>query len=281
MSPRSSSVRLLCRTGTAALLAAGVALMGAPAAAADEARPVVSLDPPDAAVFLIPTENFTDSFGAGAASTGAEDASVALAQAAAVAPPEIAQTLGVGGVTVASHLGNGEVDVEYGGTVVVRLPPLVTASVTDVSLDVFAADPEDVPRTYSSDPAAVDQLAVTDLGGNEFSVTLPADDSVFGPEAYLTFDALASTEPGITDVFPLSYYLGFTGTGAGTVTLEPSIGVFASASCAMDSAVPCPATDVRAGESFDLTVPPSSLLRTLDFGRLDTAEVGLLGEDDD
>jgi hypothetical protein len=54
-----------------------------------------------------------------------------------------------------------------------------------------------------------------------------------------------------------------------------------AASCAFDAASPCPATEVRAGQSFELTVPPSSLLRTLDAGRLDTAEVGLISDDED
>jgi hypothetical protein len=280
MTLRRSSVRLLCRAGTAALLAGGTALVGAPAAAADEAPPVVALDPPDAAMFLIPTENVSGL--AGAASTGTDDAAAALAQAAALAPPEIAETFGAEGVTVASHSGNGEVDVEYGGTVVVRLPALVDASAAEVSLDVFdAADEDAEPRTYSTDPAAVDPLVVADLGGNEFEVTLPADDGTHGPAAVLTFDGLAGTDPGLTEVFPLEYYLEFIGTGVGTVTLEPGVGLFMAASCAVGATDPCPATQVRAGESFDLTVPPSSLLRTLDVGRLDTAEVALLNDDED
>src|SRR5829696_1226466 len=119
------------------------------------------------------------------------------------------------------------------------------------------------------------------MGGNELSVTMPGDDGVFGPDAYLTFDGLAGAEPGITEVYPLDYYLEFTGTGAGTVTLEPIVGLFMSASCAVDAVTPCPATEVRAGQPFDLTVPPTSLLRTLDAGRLDTAEVGLISDDED
>jgi hypothetical protein len=274
MTLRRPSVRLLCRAGAAALIAGGAALVGAPAAAAaEEGTPVVSLDPPDAEMFLLPVENYAGLFGApGAAS---DDASVPLAEAAALAPPEIAATFGVESVTVASHSGNGEIDVEYGGTAVVRLPPLVDASATEVSLAVLADDPDDDPRVYSTDPAAVDPLVVADLGGNEFEVTLPADDGVFGPEAYLTFDGLAATDPAIADVSPLDYYLEFTGTGVSTVTLEPTVGLFASASCSIASYDPCPGTDVQAGKSFDLTVPPTSLLRTLNFGRLDTAEVAL------
>ena len=284
MTPRSPSVRLLCRAGAAVLLAGGVAVVGAPAAgAAENETPVIALDPPDAELFLVPSENYAGFFGdPGAASTdGGGDAPVAIAAAAALAPPEIAEVFGAESVTVASHSGNGEIDVEYGGTVTVRLPALVDASAGEVSLEVLAADPEDEPRVYSTDPAAVDPRAVADLGGNEFEVTLPADDGTYGPEAYLTFDGLTGADPAIVGVYPLDYYLEFTGTGASTVILEPAVGLFSTASCSVTDYGPCPSTDVQAGESFDLTVPPSSLLRTLDVARLDTAEVGLIREDDD
>jgi hypothetical protein len=276
MSPRRSSVRLSCRTGAAALVAGAAVLLGAPsAAAAEDPTPVVSLDPPDAGMFLVPVENYADLFEAGVAST--EDGPVA---AAALAPPEIAATFGAESVVGTAHSGTGEVDVQYGGTVVVRLPALVDASAAVVSLGVLAEDPEADPHVYSTDPAAVDPLAVADLGGNEFAVTLPADDGVHGPEAFLTFDGLAGTDPGIADVYPLDYHLAFTGTGTSTVTLEPSVGLFSAASCAIGDST-CPGTEVQAGASFDLTVPASSLLRTLDFGRLDTAQLGLVREDDD
>ena len=283
MTLRRSSVRLLCRAAAAALLTAGVAVVGAPAAAAaEDGTPVIALDPPDAELFLVPSENYADLMSVpGAASTdGGSDGSAALAAAAALAPPEIAETFGVESVTVASHSGNGEIDVEYGGTVTVRLPALVDASAAEVSLEVYAADPEVEPRVYSTDPAAVDPLTVVDLGGNEIEVTLPADDGTYGPEAYLVFDDLAGTDAAIADVYPLHYYLEFTGTGVSAVTLEPGVGLFTTAACSIND-YSCPHTDVQAGESLDLTVPPSSLLRTLDLGRLDTAELFLFREDSD
>jgi hypothetical protein len=58
------------------------------------------------------------------------------------------------------------------------------------------------------------------------------------------------------------------------------LGLFTAASCSVTDYGPCPATDVRAGKSFDLTVPPSSLLRTLDVADLDTAEVMLMRDGD-
>jgi hypothetical protein len=262
------------------LVAGAAALIGAPAAAAAGTEtPVVSLDPPDAELFLVPTENYGDLLGGPAAASTGDAAPVELAEAAAMAPPEIAATFGAD-VTESSHLGNGEVDVEYGGTVDVRLPALVDATAVKISVAVLADDPEADPRVYSTDPAAVDPLVVADLGGNEFTVTLPADDGVFGPEAVLLFDGLESTAPNVTNVYPLAYYLAFTGPGTGSVTLEPAVGLFTSATCPV-AAVTCPSTDVQAGDSFGLRVPAASLLRTLDFGRLDTAEVSLLREDDD
>jgi len=286
MTLRRSSVRLLGRAGTAALVAAGALLSGAPdAAAAEDETPVVSLDPPDAELFLLPTENLAGILGGpGVASTGEDGASVALAEAAALAPPEIAETLGAEGVTPASHSGEGEIDVEYGGTVVVRLPALVDASAAVVSLDVLADDPEADPHTYSTDPAAGDPLVVSeDPDANAYAITLPDDDGVTGPGAFLTFDGLTSTDPAIAEVYPLDYYLEFTDAVAAgaTVTLEPASGVFAAASCSVREEGPCPAVDVRAGESFDVVVPPTSLLRTLDFGDLTTAAVGLLSEDEE
>ena len=284
MTLRRSSVQPLCRAAVAVLLTGGVAVLGAPAAAAaEDDTPVVSLDPPDAELFLIATENYANLFGGpGAASTdGADDASAAFAAAAALAPPEIAETLGAESVTVASHNGNGEIDVEYGGTVTVRLPALVDASASEVRLELYdPADPEAEPRVYSTDPAAVDPLTVVDLGGNEFEVTLPADDATFGPEAYLTFDDLTGTDAAISNVYPLDYYLEFTGTGVSAVTLEPSVGLFTAASCSV-SDYSCPSTDVQAGRSFDFDVPPSSLLRTLGLAQMETAEVFLVSEESD
>jgi len=286
MTARSSTVRLVGRAGAAALVAAGVALVGAPAAAAaEDGTPVVSLDPPDAEMFLLPTENFTDVFGGpGAASTEEDGASVALAEAAALAPPEIAETLGTEGVTAAEHSGEGEVDVEYGGTVVVELPAVVDASDAVIGLDVLADDLEGDPHSYSTDPSAGDPLDVTvDTDQNAYAITLPDDDSVHGPRALLTFDGLRAIDPAIGEVYPLDYYLEFTdpGTVGSPVLLQPAAGLFAAASCSVTEDGPCPAVDVRADASFDLVVPPTSLLRTLDFGDLDTAEVGLMAEDED
>jgi hypothetical protein len=271
----------MCRAGAAALVAAGAALGGAPsAAAAEDETPVVSLDPPDAQVFLVPTENFAD-LAAAPTPTGGDGAWPGLAEAAALAPPEIAETFGAESVTVASHSGEGEIDVQHGGTVVVRLPALVDASGVEVSLEVYA-DSEEIgdSRVYSTDPAVGEPLGVVDHGGNELEVTLPADDGTYGPAAFLTFDGLTGTDPAITEVYPLGYFLGFTGDATATVTLEPTAGLFTVASCPVSDAASCPGPDVTVGESFDLVVPPSSLLRTLDFGDLDTAEVALLRDDE-
>jgi hypothetical protein len=271
----------LRRAAAAALVVGSAALVGAPAAAAAEEAPVVSLEPPDAEMFLVPTENYAGVFGdSAAASTGREDDSLAPAEVAALAPPAVAEALGAESVTVASHSGYGEVDVEYGGTVVVRLPALVDATESEVHLQVLT-DLDEEGHVHSTDPAAGDPLTVADLGGNELAVTLPADDGVHGPEAVLVVDGLAGTDPAITAVYPLAYYLEFTGSGTGTVTLEPAVGLFSGASCSIGANRACDSTEVRAGESFDLVVPPSSLLRTLEFGRLDTAEVGLVRDDRD
>jgi hypothetical protein len=324
---RSSSVRLLCRAGAAALLAGAACLAGAPAAGAAEDTPVVALDPPDATILLVPVENLAglaeaDPLGAGsAAADGAGDASAALAGLAALAPPpELAEALGVedpvaaslaggplagaaaapadasadassadagvaalGDTGILSHTGGGEVDVELGGTLTLRLPPVVQPGDLLADLVVFDdADPEAEPRVFSTDPGdPADQLTVDDLGGNELAVRLPADTGTYGPEALLVVDGLTGTDPQASMVAPLLYYLQFTGSGTGTATVEPSAGVIADVSCPVESEEPCPGTPVTAGGSFDLTVPPTSLLRSFGFGRLDTAGVELYAEDED
>jgi hypothetical protein len=136
---------------------------------------------------------------------------------------------------------------------------------------VFSTDP--------GDPA--DQLTVDDLGGNELAVRLPADTGTYGPEALLLVDGLTGTDPGASTVVPLFYYLQFTGVGAGTVTVEPTAGLIADADCSVESQELCPGTPVTAGGSFDLTVPPTSLLRSVGFGRLDTAGLEIFAEDEE
>jgi hypothetical protein len=254
-------------------------LLGAPAAsAADDGRPVITLDPPDVGVFLVPQENGDfGSFGgmdvAAASPEGAEaEVPDPLEQAAAYMPDEVAAALGVEEVGTESHGGMGGVDVQYGGTVVVRLPELVDASDAEFTLELAPADEDDAPYAFESDSSVpAHQLTVTELAPGEFEVTLPAAVPTYGPEAFLSVDRLTSAQDGVGYVFPLWYYLEFTGPGISLVELEPTLGVFSDAVCSIDSYEACTAATQRAGSPVDLVVPPTSLISALGYGRLDSA----------
>jgi len=167
------------------------------------------------------------------------------------------------------------VDVEWTGGVVVQLPAPLDGGAMDVSLKLMPTEDGTPTRIYSTTSAAPDALVVTDLGNGRYGVTLPADDSTGGPFGALSFDNVGSAGPGIEVINPVDYLLEFTGTGVSLVDLAPQILAFAQVPCPMSSMSRCPAIPVDAGAQFGITVPPTSLLRTLGLGTLDDLVLGL------
>ena len=263
--------RPLVRGVAAGLVVAASGLFGAPAvSAAEDQRTVISLDPPDVGIILIPQENGELGW---FAADEEHPAAAALARATELVPPEVATALAAqGGFSPQSHGVEGAVDVTYGGTLVVTLPALVDASNAEWTLELEPPDMDDPPKTFQSDaPLPADLLAVTPLGGNQFSIALPAAVAPYGDEAVLTVDRLGTTQAGTEVVIPLFYFLEFTALPPDSVSLQPTLGLFAHAVCSVSAEESCPAPTVAAGDPLDLVVPPSSLLTTFGYGQLDTA----------
>lgn len=268
-------------------------LLGAPAAAAaEDARPVISLDPPEVVVFLVPQENagMFGGFEVGAASPDGSTAAPAdppetLQQIAPLLPDEVAGALGVDDVVGAAAAPDleGAVDVAYGGTVDLSLPAEVDASAAEFTLELVADDPSDPSWFFESESTVPGrELTVAPQGGNVFTVTLPAAAvGTYGPEAYLSVDGLTSADPGVAFVESLDYWLDFTGPAAPSVPLAPVLGVYSDAVCSFDASEDCTAATVRAGSPVDLVVPPTSLLTGYGYGRLDDAFVSLESMDDE
>ncbi len=221
-------------------------LVGAPSAAAAPEL-TIPLDPPELMVYLAPVEN-----------EGAFDP----------ADPD-------------SAVEWDEVAVEWGGSAVVQVPAEVDASAMEVVLDLAPSLDADPTRTYSSTSAAPDDLAVTPLGGGQYSVALPADDLANGPFGYLTFGGLAPVAGGNVEILPLTYTLEFTGTGVSVRSLTTQLVAMGAASCPMSSGERCPAYPVTAGSSFALTVPAGSPLRALGLGSLTSLQAVLMPVDGD
>ena len=275
--------RTLARAVAVGAVVVASGLVGVPAAsAAPDDRPVIELDPPDVGLFLIPQEN--GEMGWFAAADEEEALSTAaMVQAAETVPPEVASALSAqSGLSTESHDVEGAVDVTYGGTLVVRLPAIVDATDAEFTLELAPPDDDDPPKSFESDaPLTADLLPDTPLGDNEFSIALPAAVAPYGPEAILTVDRLASTQPGAEMVIPLFYFLEFTASPPSSVSLEPTLGVFADAVCSITEYDLCAGPSVPAGGPLDLVVPPSSMLRTFGYGRLDSAffAVGSVSEE--
>jgi hypothetical protein len=224
----------LVRAGVVAVAVLASSALGLPSAVAAPAV-VIPLTPPEVGVLVYPVEN-----------TGPMTADMAE-------DPEL----------------NTPVPVEWTGSIVVQLPPLMDGTGMDVSLDLMATEDGTVTRTYATTLLAPNALAVSDLGGGAYSVTLPADDTVSGPFGVLSFDGFSSTEAGIEVMGPVDYFLEFTGTGVSVANVAPQILAIAQVPCPLSSGTRCPAIPVDAGEQFGITVPPASLLRTLGLGTLD------------
>jgi hypothetical protein len=230
----------LVRAGVVAAVVLASSALGLPSAAAAPSV-VIPLSPPEVGVLVYPVEN-----------TGPMT-------------PDMSEE---------SELYT-PVPVEWTGSLVVQLPPLMDGAGMDVSLDLMATEDGPVTRTYSTTLLAPNALTVTDLGSGAYSVALPADDTLNGPFGLLSFDGFTSTEAGVEVMAPVDYFVEFTGTGVSVANVAPQVLVFAQVPCPLTSMTRCPAIPVDAGEQFGITVPPASLLRTLGLGTLDDMVLGL------
>jgi hypothetical protein len=187
MSSPTPSRRPLQRLGLAgigsAVLLVGIA---SPAAAADPVS--VALDPPVVVVSAFPIENF-----GGVLDPMADPANATFAPVA----------------------------VEYGDTLTVQLPAEVVGSGTEVSLGFDNDMDGTVEKRYSSAAGATDPLLVSGLGTGTLTITLPTDDGVNGPSAYLSVDPGPLDFGPAYNVDPTEYLLEIDSTALDPVTLTP------------------------------------------------------------
>ena len=163
----------------------------------------------------------------------------------------------------------------WGGQVVLQLPDRLDGSAMDVHLDLSPDAESEPTRTYSTTTPGPDGLVVSPLGSGRYGVTLPTDDGDDGPVVWLHAEGITSLDGH--DVVPSpDYQLEFSSDAPPVVELEPQPVAFAEQLCPVMAATRCPTSTVTAGTSFALTVPPTSVLRGLDTGTLETAEVSLL-----
>jgi hypothetical protein len=242
--------RTLARTtlvGVAVLTSSALGLSSASAAA-----PVtISLAPTDVHVMLYPVEN--------------------------MGPLNVHDTIDASGGGVTGQTAPvTPLSTEWGGSVVVQLPPGLDGSAMHVSLNLMPSLSSSSPtRTYSTTSAPPNDLVVTDLGSGSYQVHLPADDSVNGPWGELTLDNVTSTDPHVDVMAELPYLLEFSGTGSSVQNVAPQVLALAELPCPAASPAPCAPTPVDAGGTVAITVPPASLLRALGLGTLDDMALAL------
>ena len=163
----------------------------------------------------------------------------------------------------------------WGGQVVLQLPDRLDGSAMDVHLDLSPDAESESMRTYSTTTPGPDGLVVSPLGPGRYGVTLPTDDGDDGPIGWLHAEGITSLDGH--DVVPSpDYQLELSSDAPPVVELEPQPVAFAEQLCPVMAATRCPTSTVTAGTSFALIVPPTSVLRGLDTGTLETAEVSLL-----
>jgi len=241
----------LARAGVVGIALVASSTLGLTSAAAS-APPTISLAPTDVQVMLYPVEN--------------------------MGPLTVDNTIGAetsGGMTSTSIDTPTPVTTEWGCAVVVQLPATLDGSAMTVSLDLMATMSGSPTRTYSTTSAPPDHLVVTDLGGGSYRIDLPADDSVDGPIGGLTLDNITSTDSHVDVMGAMPYLLQFSGTGTSVANLAPQVMALADLPCPASHATSCPAVPVDAGTTFALTVPPTSLLRSLGLGTLDHMALAL------
>lgn len=232
-----SGRRSTARAGVVGLAVLASAVLGAgPAGAAGSVT--VPLDPTDVTIYLDGVENHS---------------------ASAIDPEDFAFT---------------PLPAAWGGQVVLQLPDRLDGSAMDVHLDLSPDAESESTRTYSTTTPGPDGLVVSPLGPGRYGVTLPPDDGD-GPVGWLHAEGITSLDGH--DVVPSpDYQLELSSDAPPVVELEPQPVAYADQPCPVMAATRCPTSTVTAGTSFVLTVPPTSVLRGLDAGTLETAEVSLL-----
>jgi hypothetical protein len=154
------------------------------------------------------------------------------------------------------------------------LPTEISGSAMVVSLELSLAEGAPPTRTYSSASSVpADLLVVNDLGGGVYEVVMPAYDPSNGPYGRLVFaDLTSAAGPEFPYVGPLAYQLVFVGSGGIIQYHTPELIAVVDNVCATSSAARC---SVAAGRTFRLTISPSSRLRTLSLGGLDSSSFSL------
>lgn len=165
------------------------------------------------------------------------------------------------------------VDVSYGGTITVDLPPEVDASTVVVHLD-FDDDGDGSPDvSYSSAPGDPNALTVTGQSSGSVQVALPADDGVGSQAARLRLAGITPTlGPAFTFIDPISYGLTFTGSAPAAQTVAPDLVAISDPPCNS----PCDSTTpVTAGSTVTLDLTADSALRELGLTDLTGVQVFL------
>ncbi|MGY1749936.1 hypothetical protein [Modestobacter sp. SYSU DS0511] len=202
-----------------------------------------------------------------------------------LAPPEVA----IGGFPIENYAGVMDpmddtaavtpVVAEFGDDLTVTLPAELDPATALVEL-YFDNDGDGTfdgtgDRTYTTDPAGVDQLVVTGQSTQTLTITLPTD-VTDGPDAELLISDLSTGLSGNFIVDPLNYSLTLTTTATAQVDLEPALLAISQVPCAITSATVCPfPTPVTSGSTVTLELPTPSLLRDLGLTDLTGTEVGL------
>ena len=152
--------------------------------------------------------------------------------------------------------------VEYGDTLTVEYPAEILGAGPQVSLYLDNDDDGIVEKTYSTRTGVGDPLPVTGLGTDTLSITLPADDGVNGPSAWLSVYPGHADRGPETDVHSTEYFLEFGSAALDPVTLRPPLVVAGYHYCA------APADCVvQAGTSLTVALPVSTGLQS--FGVTD------------
>jgi hypothetical protein len=174
------------------------------------------------------------------------------------------------------------IEVSFGETLTVELVEQLDAADAVVTVE-FPDGPDagsDPDKVYSSDPAALDQLAVTPTGDNDLEIVLPTDDGLSGQLATLVIDPVETVlGPEFTLLEPTIVYELDLGATAPTATvLRPELVALAAVPCDL-TATPCRVA-VTAGTGLVLDLTADSVLRDLGLTDLTGSAVVLVDVDD-
>jgi len=155
--------------------------------------------------------------------------------------------------------------VQYAGSVTITVPAQFTPTSPVAELGFYYAPAGGIARTYASNSAVpADQLTLTDLGGNQYRVDLPADDGTHPccQIASLRLYGFASNVPGdggLTSMDALSQILDFSAAGPASVPLDSWVWAD-TYGCADIVSGACAITTVTEGTQIQVTLPASSSL---------------------